>query len=254
MLFYLSGHNPFIMTKPKLVVGASGATGRLVVKHLLEAGHGVRVVVRSTASLPGYFSGEEDLEVVVRSLLDMSDSELRDLVEGCDAVVSCLGHNLSFKGVYGQPRRLVRDAAQRLCKAINLSGSRSKVRYILMNTTGNSNRDINEPISLGQRLVTALLRLLLPPHVDNEQAADFLRTKIGQTHDKIEWVAVRPDTLIDDDEVSEYQIHPSPTRSPMLNPGKTSRINAAHFMFRLATDDALWEEWKGQMPVVYNKE
>ena len=49
-----------------------------------------------------------------------------------------------------------------------------------MNTTGNRNRDLNEPISLAQKCVIGLLRLLLPPHADNEDAADYLRTKIGQ--------------------------------------------------------------------------
>jgi hypothetical protein len=33
-----------------------------------------------------------------------------------------------------------------------------------------------------------------------------------------------------------------------------SRINVAHFMARLAVEDELWQEWKGQMPVIYNKE
>ena len=64
-----------------------------------------------------------------------------------------------------------------------------------MNTTGNRNRDLNEPISFAQKCVIGLLRLLLPPHVDNEKAADYLRTQIGQNNASIEWVAVRPDGL-----------------------------------------------------------
>jgi hypothetical protein len=43
-----------------------------------------------------------------------------------------------------------------------------------MNTTGNRNRDLNEPISLRQKCVIVVLRLLLPSHVDNEKAADYL--------------------------------------------------------------------------------
>jgi hypothetical protein len=60
--------------------------------------------------------------------------------------------------------------------------------------------------------------------------------------------------LTDADQVSEYSTHPSPTRSAIFNPGKTSRINVADFMARLITDAALWDEWKGRMPVVYNRE
>ena len=121
-----------------------------------------------------------------------------------------------------------------------------------MNTTGNRNRDLIEPISFRQKCVIALLRLLLPPHVDNEKAADFLRTNIGQINPFIGWVAVRPDSLLDEEEVSEYKVFPSPIRSAIFNPGKTSRINVGHFMASLITDEDLWNQWKGKMPVIYN--
>jgi hypothetical protein len=98
-----------------------------------------------------------------------------------------------------------------------------------------------------------LIRLLVPPHADNEQAADYLRTEIGDHDPAIEWVAVRPDTLTDETAVTDYDVHPSPVRSAIFNPGKTSRINVAHFMADLITGDATWERWKGQMPVLYNR-
>ena len=60
-----------------------------------------------------------------------------------------------------------------------------------MNTTGNSNRDLDEPISCGQKCVIGLLRLVLPPHVDNENAADYLRTQVGQNDPDIEWAPAR---------------------------------------------------------------
>jgi len=123
-----------------------------------------------------------------------------------------------------------------------------------MNTAGNSNRDLGEPVSFGQQIVIGLLRLLLPPHVDNEQAADYLRTQIGPNNPAVEWAAVRPDSLIDEEAVTEYELHPSPTRSAIFNPGKTSRINVAHFMAELIADEKVWNKWKGQMPVIYNRE
>ena len=109
------------------------------------------------------------------------------------------------------------------------------------------------PISLGQKCVIGLLRLLLPPHVDNEQAADHLRTSIGQHDGVIEWAAVRPDGLIDVEQVTEYEVHTSPIRSAIFNAGSTSRINVGHFMADLITDDEIWNKWTGQMPVIYNK-
>jgi len=121
-----------------------------------------------------------------------------------------------------------------------------------MNTAGNRNRDLNEPVSFGQKTVIALLRVLLPPHPDNEDSADYLRKQIGQKSKHIEWVVVRPDNLVNEEHVSAYSLHPSPTRSAIFDPGQTSRINVGDFMAKLITDEGLWKKWKGQMPVIYN--
>lgn len=236
-----------------LVVGASGATGRHLVEQLLSQGHNVKVVVRSPEKLPESWRDNEMLEIIAVSILELTDQEMIDYVQGCDAIASCLGHNITLKGMYGQPRRLVTDAARRLCDAIKANKPEQKIKYVLMNTTGNRNRDLKEPISFAHRCVIGLLRLVLPPHVDNEKAADYLRTQIGQDNQFIEWAAVRPDDLINADEVSDYEIHPSPTRSAIFNAGKVSRINVAHFMGQLISDATIWKKWKGQMPVIYSK-
>lgn len=236
-----------------LVVGASGATGRLLVRQLLDRGLSVRAIVRSPESLPEDIRSRTKLSVIHASLLELSDAEMSRHVNGCAAVASCLGHNLSFRGVFGHPRRLVTDATRRLCNAIKANGPREPVRFVLMNTVGNSNRDIPERISFAQQCVIWLIRALVPPQLDNEMAADFLRTEVGQTDKDIQWSVVRPDSLLDDDEVTGYDLHPSPTRSAIFDAGETSRINVAHFMAELLTADHLWHQWKGQMPVIYNK-
>ncbi|MFZ2492895.1 MAG: NAD(P)-binding oxidoreductase [Thermoanaerobaculia bacterium] len=236
-----------------LVVGASGATGRLLVQQLLIRGRNVKVIVRSSDTLPEALRTHGNLSVIRASVLDLSDAEMAAHVEGCDAVASCLGHNISLKGIYGHPRRLVTDATRRLCNAIKEHNSKEPTRFVLMNTAGNSNRDLHERVSLGQKCVIGLLRLLLPPHPDNEKAADYLRITVGQHDGAIEWAVVRPDNLIDADEVTGYEVHPSPIRSALFDPGTTSRINVAHFMADLITDDATWNKWKWQMPVIYNK-
>ena len=163
-------------------------------------------------------------------------------VNGCAAVASCLGHNLSLKGIYGQPRRLVTNATRLLCHAITANRPEKPIRFVLMNTAGNSNRDLQETLSLGQRLVLGFIRLAVPPHTDNEAASDYLRTAIGQQNETIEWAVVRPDTLINESTVTEYRAYPSPTRSALFDPGKTSRINVAHFMAELITDDDSLEQ------------
>lgn len=235
-----------------LIVGASGATGRLLVEQLLARGQFVKVIVRSPDTLPATIRQYDHLSVIQASVLDLSDAELASHVKGCAAVVSCLGHNMNLKGIFGHPRRLVTNATRRLCAAIRANAPEEPTKFVLMNTVGNSNRDLNEPISFAQKCVMGLLRLLLPPHVDNEQAADYLRNKIGHNDGMTGWVAVRPDSLIDKDAVTAYEVHPSPIRSAIFNPGQTSRINVGHFMAELITNDDTWQKWKGQMPVIYN--
>lgn len=234
-----------------LVVGASGATGKHLVAQLLNFKQKVKVIVRSPEKLPESWKTNDQLSIIQASVSDITIDEMAEYIQGCDAVASCLGHNVNFKGLYGKPRKLVTDAVSLLCNAIKKNAPEMPVKFVLMNTTGNRNRDLNEPISIGQRFVIALLRLLLPPHVDNEKAADYLRTKVGQKNNFIEWVAVRPDALVNEDKVTEYEVYPSPTRSAIFDAGTVSRINVGHFMAELITENDLWNRWKGQMPVIY---
>jgi hypothetical protein len=237
-----------------LVVGATGATGRLLVEQLLNRGQDVRAIVRSPDSLPADLRNHPRLTLIQAGISAASDAELSQYVSGCTAVASCLGHNLTLSGLFGKPRRLVTDATRRLCEAIRSDTTHDKTKFVLMNTAGNSNRDLHEPVSLAQKCVIGLLRILVPPHADNEDAADYLRTQIGQNDTRIEWAVVRPDSLVNSDQVTVYTLHPSPTRSAIFNAGKTSRINVGHFMADLITDDQTWNTWKGQMPVIYNQD
>ena len=101
-----------------LVVGASGATGQYLVAQLLNKGHKVKAIVRSAEKLPQSLRDESRLSIIEASILDLSDSEMAEHVAGCDAVASCLGHNLTFKSIYGRPRRLVTNATHRLCAGL----------------------------------------------------------------------------------------------------------------------------------------
>lgn len=101
-----------------LVVGASGATGRLLVEQLLHSGQDVKAIVRSPGKLPEDLKNHNNLTMIHASFIDLSDDEMARHVSGCTAVASCLGHNMSFKGIYGHPRRLVADVTRRLCDAL----------------------------------------------------------------------------------------------------------------------------------------
>lgn len=236
-----------------LIVGATGATGKLLVEQLLAAGQNLKIIVRSSGSVPDSWKCHENI-ILIREddITGISQREMADHLKDCRAAASCLGHNPNFKGIYGRPRKLVSATVQLLCEAILKNAPEKPVRFVLMNTAGNSNRDLNEHVSIGQKIVIGLLRLLLPPHPDNEKAADYLRLKIGQKNPFIEWVAVRPDSLTAQQKLTAYSIHASPTRSALFNSGQTSRINVAHFILKLVTNDTIWNRWKGQMPVIYN--
>ncbi|MFC3151449.1 NAD(P)-dependent oxidoreductase [Litoribrevibacter euphylliae] len=236
-----------------LVLGANGQTGRLVVEALLERDESVIAVVRSKESLPMDVLDHALLHVVEVSITDITEAEIGFLVKEASSIVCCLGHNLSWQGLYGEPRRLVRDSVKRICSEVESRNLNGVKKFVLMNSTGCRNSDLKEQVSVAQKIVIGLLKLLLPPHADNEQAAEFLRKQIGQDNQQIEWVVVRPDGLIDENQVSGYELHPSPIRSAIFDPGKTSRINVADFMAALITDETLWQSWKGQAPVIYNE-
>jgi uncharacterized protein YbjT (DUF2867 family) len=72
-----------------LVLGSTGATGRLIVNQALVKGHGVVALVRSKAKAAG-LAGAELVEGDARDA-----AALTRAVAGCDAVVSALGTPMS---------------------------------------------------------------------------------------------------------------------------------------------------------------
>lgn len=237
-----------------LITGATGATGILLTEQFLARGHRVTAVVRSGEKLSPLAGYGENLIILEKEILAMDREELGAILENCDGAASCLGHNLTLKGLFGPPRRLVTEAARLVCTAGQTPLRDRPFKFVLMNTTGNRNRRERETAyGPGDRLVIGLLRLLLPPQADNEEAALFLQRSYSDPGSPVEWVAVRPDTLIDEAEATPREIVPSPLRSPLFRPGKTSRINVAAFMADLLEDEALWKEWSGKMPVIYNR-
>jgi hypothetical protein len=94
------------------------------------------------------------------------------------------------------------------------------------------------------------LRSLVPPSKDNQQAADFLVKDIGAVNPSVEWVVVRPDTLVDGG-LSQYALHEQLVSS-LFKPDKTNMANVAHFMGELVEAPRVWEAWQGKLPVIIN--
>jgi nucleoside-diphosphate-sugar epimerase len=239
------------MNTTVLLLGGTGRTGRRVLTQLLERGVDVRAIVRDAGRLPAEVSADPGLIVVEADLLSLSDEQLRGFAQGCDAVISCLGHNITLKGMFGSPRDLVTRATTRVCRAIEALRPAEPVKYILMSSVS-----VNQPAGRDARrgriekAVVAILRGLVPPARDNQRAADFLCRGVGTADPYVEWVVVRPDTLLEGP-VTEYRLHDSLVSS-LARPDSTNRANVAHFMRELATDPEAWKTWAGRMPVIIN--
>ena len=239
------------MDRNVLLVGGTGRTGRLVLEQLLGRGIHVRAIVRSPSKLPPGVVQNPDLTVVEADLLSMSDEDLLRQVRTCQAVISCLGHVPSFKGVFGPPRDLVTRATRRLCRAIETLQPAGPVKFILMSSVS-----VDHPGGLDTRRgkfekgIVWILRSLVPPSKDNQQAADFLFGNIGLANPFVQWVVVRPDTLLTGD-VSKYTLH-APLVSSLFAPDKTNMANVAHFMGELVQAQRVWEAWQGKLPVIVN--
>jgi len=234
-----------------LLLGGTGRTGGRALQQLLARGVSVRAIVRSAERLPAGVAGDPSVTVVEAELLALGDDELRRLVEGCDAVVSCLGHPASVGGLLGPPRDLVTRAAQRVCRAARDLRPARPLKLILMSSVS-----VHRPGGLDARrgrfemAVVGLLRGLVPPARDNQSAVDFLGDVVAATDPYVQWVAVRPDSLKDGD-VTVYALHEGLVDS-LFRPGSTNMANVAHFMCELATDPQAWAAWHGKLPVIVN--
>jgi uncharacterized protein YbjT (DUF2867 family) len=239
------------MNATVLLIGGTGRTGRRVLEQLLSRGIDVRAIVRSAERLPAGVAERPGLSVVEADLPALSDEELLRHVRGCDAVVSCLGHTISLKGVFGAPRDLVTRSVERVCRAVRASQPARPVKLILMSSVS-----VNRPGNLDtrrgrfERAVVWTLRGLVPPARDNQRAADFLHEVIEAADPCVQWVVVRPDTLKEGD-VTQYTLHEGLVDS-LFRPGETNRANVAYFMCELATDPEAWTAWQGKLPVIVN--
>jgi nucleoside-diphosphate-sugar epimerase len=233
------------------LLGGTGRTGGRVMQRLLARGVSVRAVVRSAERLPAGVAGDPHLTVVVADLLSLSDEQVREQVDGCDVVVSCLGHAVSAQGVFGQPRDLVCRSIERVYRAIQELQPAQPVKLILMSSVSvHRAGGLDTRRGRFEKAVVWTLRGLVPPARDHQRAADFLHDVIEPADPHVQWVAVRPDTLKDGD-VTEYALHESLVDS-LFRPGKTNMANVAHFTCELATDAAVWATWRGKLPVIVN--
>lgn len=150
-----------------LVLGATGATGSLVVQQATAAGHTVSAFVRESGRLP---AGDRVTDVVG----DVRDHEaLAKAMAGVDAVISTLGI-----GKARNPANLIADSTQALVRAAEETGTS---RLVMMSSFG-----VGASLAKG----SALLRLLY-----RGGAATFADKAAGErvlTASGLDWTVAYP--------------------------------------------------------------
>lgn len=230
-----------------LLLGATGRTGSLVLRELLGRGVAVRAVVRSAARLPADVADAPRLTVVEADLASAPTEAWRPHVAGVTAIVVCLGHPESLRGVFGPPRDLIEGMVRRAVAAIEGSRPVTPVRVVLMSTVSVHRPLPADPRRGGlERAFVAVLRAVLPPARDHQRAADVLAAEGDAA--SLEWTVVRPDTLVDGD-VAPVRVEEELITS-LVRPATTRRASLARFLAQLATDADAWGRWRGRMPVI----
>lgn len=250
--------SPSTTTTKTFVVGATGNTGKHLVRFLLRQNQPVRALCRSKEKLfrllreideenpdsePTQHEGL--LEVLEGSIQDFSEKTLAGATSDCDAVVSCLGHTMDMAGMFGRKdRRLVTNSVVKLTGAMP-----GTARFILMGSEGVAAPG-DDDRSYFDKFLLLLFRHLVTPHADNEQAAAHLM-KSG-TASAPEWCVVRPCDLQDGPTATEYTVYAKPTGS-LFGSGLVTRATVAKFMSDLVLDGKVWEAQKHKLPVIHDK-
>src|SRR3984957_13710743 len=168
------------------VVGATGATGRRVVKHALAQGHFVTAVARH----PERLSSADRLCCVRGDVL--SPGGLTGALEGVEAVISCMGPEKNLS-----PGTIMSAGVASIlteCKRANVR------RFIMQSGIGLSDgRELSWP----NRLVIRASGRIFTAAVADKAIAEQMTQKID-----MEWVIVRPVALADKPAKGRYTAGP----------------------------------------------
>lgn len=205
-----------------LILGATGATGQLVVQQALMAENTLIAYVRSAARMR---IRNERLTIQEGLLADTV--LLTDLLRGCDAVISALG------ATSGTPQARPAQQLPSVLTAMRQAGVR---RYVGI-SSGAAVNLLGDRKPLPARIVGRLLAVLQPEAVaDKRQEYTILR----DTPD-IDWTLARPPRLIGSRLTAAYVVDLHRPRRLWV-----SRADVAHFLLRAAREGT----WIRQAPFI----
>ena len=202
-----------------LIIGATGSTGRVLMREALEQGHEVTALARNPSAL-----APEDHRPRVLQGNALDASEVEAAVAGQDAVLSALGTRST------RPTTLFSQSTHNLISAMNKHGVRR-----LVCITG-----IGAGESKGH--VGFLYDRIMLPFVVKNIYEDKNRQEEAIKQSDLEWVIVRPARLTDEAAKGEYRVYLGGSYT-----AKTiSRADVAAFMLAQLTD----ETYVHKMPVI----
>jgi uncharacterized protein YbjT (DUF2867 family) len=201
--------------------GATGKTGRHVLREALESGHSVRALARQRSAL----GPDSALLTVVEG--DVLDADAVDqVVAGSDVVISVFGQ------VKGSPPTLQTDGTANIVRAMQVHG----VPRIVSLSGGGLPFSKDQP-KVADRLVRLLLKALSPQVL--KDAHGHLEVLRGSG---LDWTVVRGPVLTDTPGTGVYRVGWVGVNASM----KIGRADLAHFILIQAHDKTYIE----QMPFV----
>jgi putative NADH-flavin reductase len=203
-----------------VILGATGRTGRELVKQALELGHDVTAFVRDAAKMG---IRHERLSVVEGNMLD-AESLLR-AIEGQDAVLSALGS----PGLGPST-----DLSQGTANIISAMGSAGVKRLIFESTIGIGD-------SAGH--ASWLARKFFFPVVLKNVFADKEIQERYIKASSLDWTIVRPARLTNGRRQSRYRVGDEIDQNATAT--TISRADTAEFMLRQLTDDTFVRKTPG---------
>ena len=193
-----------------LIIGATGATGQILMREALAQGHEVTALARNPSAVAPEDPG---LRVLQGNALEVSSVEAA--VAGQDAVLSALGTRSS------RPTTLFSESTQNVISAMNKHG----VRHLVCIT------GIGVGDSKGH--VGFLYDRIIRPFVVKNIYDDKERQEEAIKQSDLDWVIVRPARLTDEPAKGEYKVFLGGSYK-----AKTiSRADVADFMLAQLTDD-----------------
>jgi putative NADH-flavin reductase len=196
-----------------IIFGATGGTGKEVVKQALDKGHAVTIIVRHPLSFP---IQHPRLKIVQGDVLQRSTFESE--MQGKDAVVSCLGVGRSR-----EPTILYSAGIENIISAMEMAG----VKRLVCISAGALY--VNKQMGFFIRILAKLvLQKIL-----KEMYADMRLMEAIVEKSKLNWTIVRPPMLKNKPFTGIYR---TAITGHIKSPFSIGRADLAHFMLSIVGD------------------